>query len=44
MLVEVADGKPEKFALMGEVSEIRNGDRHYDVHARPTKKQTKTDT
>lgn len=48
MLVEVADGKPEKFALMGEVSgDLRNRRFvYYDVQAnRPTKeKQTKTET
>lgn len=48
MLVEVADGKPEKFALMGEVSGDSRNRRfvYYDVQAnRPTKdKQTKTET
>lgn len=48
MLVEVADGKPEKFALMGEVSGDARNRRfvYYNVQAeRPTKeKQTKTGT
>lgn len=48
MLVEVADGKPEKFALMGQVlGDVRNRRFvHYDVQAnRPTKdKTTKTAT
>lgn len=48
MLVEIADGKPEKFALLGEVQGDARNRRfvYYDVQAnRPSKdKQTKTET
>jgi len=48
MLVEIADGKPEKFALMGEVQGDARNRRfvYYDVQAnRPTReKQTKTES
>lgn len=48
MLVEVADGKPEKFALMGEVQGDARNRRfvYYDVQAtRPTsEKATKTES